>query len=119
PCPRAHSRAANTGPTAYGRRCCWKARSGSAVRARHVGRHRLGQSPRHRGCADCGGGFGSGFDAVNLGISGDRFILERIQARMSANNIITLTAANFEQEVLQSPTPVLWISGPNGVALAK
>jgi len=26
---------------------------------------------------------------------------------MSANNIITLTAANFEQEVLQSPTPVL------------
>jgi thioredoxin 1 len=26
---------------------------------------------------------------------------------MSANNIVTLTAANFEQEVLQSPTPVL------------
>ena len=26
---------------------------------------------------------------------------------MSANNIITLTASNFEQEVLQSPTPVL------------
>src|SRR2546425_8098678 len=26
---------------------------------------------------------------------------------MSANNIVTLTVANFEQEVLQSPTPVL------------
>src|SRR5205823_4191892 len=26
---------------------------------------------------------------------------------MSANNIITLTAANFPKEVLQSPTPVL------------
>ena len=26
---------------------------------------------------------------------------------MSANNIVILTAGNFEQEVLQSPTPVL------------